>query len=158
MAKRISNNFRVNLRYLRKKNHMTQEELGEKVGKTKSLISSYEKGNVEPGLSALLELTEIFNVSLNDFVLEELAVKNEDSSPEVIIDRSSLEQLKEECSSLRHEYSLEENGGSGEPKAKIYNVLHRSIHLAEAQQEQLKEVANGLNFLYRNLKSKRYFR
>lgn len=137
---------------------MTQEELGEKVGKTKSLISSYEKGNVEPGLSALLELTEIFSVSLNDFVLEELAVKNEDTSPEVIIDRSSLEQLKDESASLREEYQLGDHPEGKEPKEKIYNALVRSINLAESQQEQLKEVANGLNFLYRNLKSKRYFK
>ncbi|MFA0961093.1 helix-turn-helix transcriptional regulator [Roseivirga sp. BDSF3-8] len=156
MAKRIANNFRVNLRYLRKKHHMTQEELGEKVGKTKSLISSYEKGNVEPGLSALLELTEIFNVSLNDFVLEELAVKNEDASPEVVIDRSSLEQLKEESVSMREEYSLSGQSDSKEPKERLYNLVQRSLQLAGMQQEQLREVANGLNFLYRNLKGKRY--
>jgi transcriptional regulator with XRE-family HTH domain len=158
MAKRIANNFRVNLRFLRRKNHMTQEELGEKVGKTKSLISSYEKGNVEPGLSALLELTEIFNVTLNDIVLEELSVKNEDTSPEVLIDRSSLEHLKDESTSLREEYGLSSNPDGKEPKDRIYSVLVRSIRLAESQQEQLKEVANGLNFLYRNLKSKRYFK
>lgn len=137
---------------------MTQEELGEKVGKTKSLISSYEKGNVEPGLSALLELTEIFDVTLNDFVLEELASKNDEGSPEVIIDRSSLEQLKEECDELKQQYALDYNPEASEPKVKIYNVLHRSMQLADMQQEQLKEVANGLNFLYRNLKGKRYFK
>lgn len=156
MAKRIANNFRVNLRYLRKKHHMTQEELGEKVGKTKSLISSYEKGNVEPGLSALLELTEIFNVSLNDFVLEDLAIKQEEDSPEVIIDRSSYEQLKEEAETLKEELSLKAEAGGSKPEEKLHALLQRTLKLAGFQQEQLKEVANGLNFLYRNLKGKRY--
>ena len=39
------------------------------VGVTKATINSYEKGRTEPNISALIKLSELFNVSI-DYVLD----------------------------------------------------------------------------------------
>lgn len=51
------------IKKLREENHMTQEELGEKLGVQKSAIRKYEKGEVENiKRSSIQKMSEIFNV------------------------------------------------------------------------------------------------
>jgi transcriptional regulator with XRE-family HTH domain len=54
-----------NLRYLRRKhNRLTQEELAEKLGLTRSVISSYEDGRAEPSVATLIKMSEFFGTSI----------------------------------------------------------------------------------------------
>ena len=50
---------------LRIQKGMTQEELGERLGKSKSAISNYENGFNIPTFPVMLELARIFNVNLS---------------------------------------------------------------------------------------------
>lgn len=51
------------IKKLREENHMTQEDLGEKLGVQKSAIRKYEKGEVENiKRSSIQKMSEIFNV------------------------------------------------------------------------------------------------
>ncbi|WP_160198824.1 helix-turn-helix domain-containing protein [Senegalia massiliensis] len=58
----------MRIRELRKEFNLTQEELGKKVGQTKSNISKYETGALEPGIDTLNSLARIFDVSI-DYLL-----------------------------------------------------------------------------------------
>lgn len=60
--------FGDRLRELREEYEMTQEQLGKLLNVTKQAIYTYEKGESEPTLSALIKLADIFNVSL-DYLL-----------------------------------------------------------------------------------------
>lgn len=52
------------IKKLRIQNHLTQEQLGEKLGVQKSAIAKYEKGRVENlKRSTIQKMAEIFNVS-----------------------------------------------------------------------------------------------
>lgn len=53
---------------LRKNNHITQEELAEKVGVSRQTISNWELGESSPDLKQSKELSKIFNISLDELV------------------------------------------------------------------------------------------
>jgi transcriptional regulator with XRE-family HTH domain len=66
----FKSNFPENLRFLRKRLGLSQEELAEKVGLNRGNIASYEKGGVEPNLSTLRTMASFFEISI-DMLLED---------------------------------------------------------------------------------------
>lgn len=57
--------FPTVLRALRKRAGMTQPELAEKLGVSRSAVSMYERGMREPNFSTLEALSDIFGVDMN---------------------------------------------------------------------------------------------
>ena len=57
--------------YHRRRLHLTQAELGEKVNVTAQAISKWEKGLSEPDLSTIQRLSKIFEIDVTDFFAEE---------------------------------------------------------------------------------------
>ena len=55
--------FKDTLRELRKKKGLSQVELAEKLGFSKSLIGLYETGDRKPSFKALGAIADIFNIS-----------------------------------------------------------------------------------------------
>ena len=53
---------------LRKKQGLTQEQLGEKIGVTNKTVSRWETGVYLPPADAMLALGELFNVSVNEIL------------------------------------------------------------------------------------------
>lgn len=53
---------------LRKKHSYTQEQLGEKIGVTNKTISRWETGMYLPPADALLMISELFDVSINEIL------------------------------------------------------------------------------------------
>ncbi|MDD5928087.1 MAG: helix-turn-helix transcriptional regulator [Firmicutes bacterium] len=60
--------FGLRIRQLRERNKMSQEELGRRVGRSKSVISSYENNIKIQPLDVLVEIALVFNVSLDYLV------------------------------------------------------------------------------------------
>ncbi|MBO0530365.1 MULTISPECIES: helix-turn-helix domain-containing protein [Clostridium] len=60
--------FGDRLKELREEKGMTQEQLGKLLNITKQAVYSYEKGDNEPTIDALVKIADIFNVSL-DYLL-----------------------------------------------------------------------------------------
>lgn len=60
--------FRENLVQLRKMNHMSQEELAEKVNVSRQTLSKWENGESLPDIEKSKLLAEIFGVTLDDLV------------------------------------------------------------------------------------------
>lgn len=57
--------FGEQLEKLRKANHMTQEEMGEKFGICASTLSNYERGVHQPDLEFIDKVAEYFHVSID---------------------------------------------------------------------------------------------
>jgi DNA-binding protein len=53
---------------LRKEKGLTQEQLGEKVGVTNKTVSRWETGTYLPSAEALLIMSELFDVSINELL------------------------------------------------------------------------------------------
>ena len=62
-----------NIRCLRKKLKLSQEELGCKIGLNRGNIASYENGSAEPKICNLLKLSNLFGVSIIDLTQKDLS-------------------------------------------------------------------------------------
>lgn len=59
----MNNYFSTNLKYLRKKQGLTQNHLADIVGKKKSIVGNYEKGNVEPSMQTIQKIADYFTTN-----------------------------------------------------------------------------------------------
>lgn len=58
----------MNIHILRKRNHMTQEELAERIQVSRQAIAKWEKGISTPDLEKCIELARVFQVSVDDLI------------------------------------------------------------------------------------------
>ena len=61
-------NFSEKLYELRKKEGLSQEELAEKVNVSRQTISKWEMGQSSPEMEKLVNLSKIFDISLDELV------------------------------------------------------------------------------------------
>jgi len=64
----MKNNFRHNLKSLREGAGITQPELAKKAGVSKAVISHWENGLREPGMTSLILLADCFEISIDELV------------------------------------------------------------------------------------------
>lgn len=71
--------FGEKLKLLRNENHLTQERLAEKLSVSRQAVSKWESGTGYPETEKMLELSKMFNVSLDYLLLDDeyLAEKKE---------------------------------------------------------------------------------
>ena len=61
---------------IRKQSQLSQEELGKKINVSKQTVSKYEKGIVEPNFHTLVEISKVFNCSLDSLVFGNIKLKS----------------------------------------------------------------------------------
>jgi transcriptional regulator with XRE-family HTH domain len=64
----MDNNLAENIRSYRKRMGLTQEQLAERLGITLGAVSKWERGSSEPDLSYIMELAELFHVSVDALI------------------------------------------------------------------------------------------
>ncbi|MBE6147502.1 MAG: helix-turn-helix transcriptional regulator [Firmicutes bacterium] len=88
--------FDTRLKEMRKKNHLTQEELANMVGLTKTSICCYENGTRTPTLDTLIDLANALNVELTYFLgVDIYMVASDDSSYGVNLAKDEISLIKE---------------------------------------------------------------
>lgn len=60
--------FSKNLRILRKEKNISQQKLAMLVGVSQQCISEWENGKIEPTLSYLWKLADIFEISVDELI------------------------------------------------------------------------------------------
>ena len=65
MLKGIQRNFIINLRFLRKKQGYTQQEIADRLGINRKKYNKWETGVCEPGLKNIEELCNLLDVDYN---------------------------------------------------------------------------------------------
>jgi len=65
-----------NLKYLRKKISLTQEQMAHQIGIKRSLLGAYEEGRADPRISNLLKFSEIFSLSVDQLIGSDLTAEN----------------------------------------------------------------------------------
>lgn len=73
----MTNYFATNLRFLRKRKGLYQEQLGTKLGKSKAAISMYESGLRSPSIEDLYDIASFFKVSPDRLVSEDLSLQHD---------------------------------------------------------------------------------
>ena len=66
--KNMKNNIAANLRYLRQKNRLSQEEVAERIGVSRQSVAKWESGDALPDIIKCDALADLYDVSLNDLV------------------------------------------------------------------------------------------
>ena len=62
------NKFAIRLKELRKECNLSQKELGEKIGYSKSAIGEWENGRKEPCIDTIIKLSQVLNVTVGYLV------------------------------------------------------------------------------------------
>lgn len=60
--------FAKNLRTLRKERKLSQQKLASQVGVTQQCVSEWEKGKIEPTMSPLWRLADVFDISIDELI------------------------------------------------------------------------------------------
>ena len=69
----VDHDLANNLRCMRKRLGLSQDELAQRVGLNRGNIASYEKGSAEPKLCNLLRLSHFLGVSIHDLTRSDLS-------------------------------------------------------------------------------------
>ena len=131
----------ANIKFLRKKRGLTQQELALKIGLKRSLIGAYEEHRAEPKITTIQALAYYFKVSLDHFINSDLS---EAEAPEqadiqgrtlrilpVVVDRDNKERITVVPVSAEAGYA----GSYGDPEY-IEQLPSFSLPLKEVYAEQ----------------------
>ena len=96
----MENKLAENIRNYRKDLGFTQEQLAERLGVTLGAVSKWERGSSEPDLSYIMDLAELFHVSVDALIGFSMRGADADAEAdriEELMNRASFEELEEEC-------------------------------------------------------------
>jgi transcriptional regulator with XRE-family HTH domain len=63
-----------NIKYLRKKNGLTQEQMAERLGIKRSLLGAYEEGRADPRIANLVKFSEIFDITIDQMINSDMSI------------------------------------------------------------------------------------
>ena len=87
--------FGDKLSILRKKERLSQEELGDKLRVTRQTVSKWELGQSKPDTDKLMELSKLFNVDFNILADDEVLLENKTTNENANIDTTISENSDE---------------------------------------------------------------
>ena len=65
-----------NIKYLRRKHGFTQETFAEALGINRPSVGAYEEGRADPRLNTLAKMAELFSISVDELIKEDLTKEN----------------------------------------------------------------------------------
>ena len=72
--------FNNKLYNLRKKNGLSQEELASRLNVSRQTISKWEVGDSTPDMEKLIAISDLFDISLDELVMDKQPASNSDTS------------------------------------------------------------------------------
>ena len=77
----MNNQFKDNLKKIRKEHNLSQEQLAEELGVSRQAISKWESGTAYPEMDKIIFLCDKFNVNIDDLLHNDIKeVKSEEES------------------------------------------------------------------------------
>jgi transcriptional regulator with XRE-family HTH domain len=70
-----------NIRVLRKRLALTQDQFAQQLGTKRSLIGAYEEGRAEPKLELLQKMAEVFSISVDELIGKDFTTESVSSAP-----------------------------------------------------------------------------
>lgn len=106
--------LKENLKFLRKKHRYTQQNLSDRFQITTQTVHGWEKGKNLPSITKLIELSNLYGVSIDDLLLKDLARVGEIPTPHQINNDKSKtpyvilleEAIKAHCPDLAKRLNL----------------------------------------------------
>lgn len=103
-----------NLKHLRNKKGVTQDEVGKYLGMNRQEICSYEKGRREPGIKNIINIAKYFDVSIDELLTKDMNSMGSVLGENLKFLRNSIHANKDEMAQIikvsKSTYSKYENG------------------------------------------------
>lgn len=112
--------FNNKLYDLRKQKGFSQEELANRLNVSRQTVSKWEVGDSTPDLEKLVAISDLFEISLDELVLDKAAVSSEETS-------SKSEVLSE----LKEKLLTDENKKRAKKGFKIAGIVFGALVLAD---------------------------
>lgn len=64
----MENNYAKNLKSLRLERNLSQQKLAKLIDVSQQCISEWENGNIEPTMSSLWKLSDVFEITMDELV------------------------------------------------------------------------------------------
>ena len=78
----------TNIKFLRQRNNLTQEDMGKIVGKSRVLVSQWESDEREITTEDIIKLSDYFNIPMDSLVGKDLRIKeNTFDETEILFDK-----------------------------------------------------------------------
>ena len=138
--------FAENLQYLRSRKRLSQRELAQALGLTRSQVASYENGKAEPSTAKLAEIVRFFNVSLVRLVREDLQKESApwNASPETPASRSMHLHRDDSTSAIL---------GFENRSVKMRKIAEGLLALHEIKKSNLRELSPEVKSLQRDVET-----
>lgn len=124
--------FAERINELRLSRDMTMEELGNKLGKTKSTISTWEKGTRSPKMGELEDIADFFNVSITYL----LGLSDIDNKKSFELTTQKLDRLQKKV-----EQNLQQS-----PNHKQFQDILKEIEHERVNVEMIYQLGNSLDY------------
>lgn len=132
----------TNIRFLRKKQKLSQAELGSLLGLSRSNVASYENGNAEPSATKLARIARHFNMNLNQLI-------------EIDLEKLTDDQLKSAHATIYDQEERLEVVSNFEKKAnnlrKMTDGFRAFYHMRINQLDELPKEIKSFTSDYENL-------
>ena len=86
------NTIGQNIKFLRRKQKLSQEMLAEGLEMKRGNIASYESGKAKPSAENLLRMANFFDVSISDMIQKDLSAEDESAFPDIRTEVQGIEQ------------------------------------------------------------------
>ncbi len=94
------NYFSKNIRFLRKKGGLRQEQMGDYTGIARTTWSNYENNLSEPSIAGLIEISNFFGITLDELMLSDLETKEKEDIkkgiPKKLIQHYNITNISQE--------------------------------------------------------------
>lgn len=137
-----------NIRCLRKKLKLSQEELAQRIGLNRGNIASYENGSAEPKICNLLKLSHLFGVSILDLTQrdlsrdEDILAASEHFQQAAVAEKEILEKFLDRANEL--EQVIESIRTCHKFRMEAIGQLPKDLQLLEHNFDQLYDAAQML--------------
>lgn len=112
--------YNERIAFYRKKNMLTQEELAEKINVSRQTVTKWEKGTISPSLEYLIDLSNIFGITIDSLIKDDdcKSIEDEKFNPNALTTfivkakKSTYANNQNKINSLRenaHDYTFQEN-------------------------------------------------
>lgn len=131
----IKNNFPQNLKIIRQKYNLSQEQLASKINISKQTISKYEKGLAEPNFHTLISLATTLNCSLDSLVFEDMntLAKKTPLDLQISLDNLLSKTLENLITTLKSEIKSEINTVKSEVDYTILKFFNDPINNTDTE-------------------------
>ncbi len=144
-------NFSSKLKRIRKKTGFSQEKLAEKIGVSRQAVTKWETGNGIPDIENLVNISKLFNISLDELILEKEIKKEKLEYVFESINEYDIDSIKNFDIKLCDANSIFINGYDGE---KLYIKLYSNtlMHIEKNLKVKIDDIKNCIDIFINNYK------